>query len=43
MEKEGSRKNEREEDIIDVLNSNKSREYYDNILDWKEDGSLDWF
>ena len=34
-------KKEREEDIIEILNAEKSREYYDNILDWKEDGSLE--
>ena len=40
MEKEYSSQKDIEEDIIDVLNSEKSIEYYSNLIDWKEDGSL---
>ena len=36
MEKDNTHKKEREEDILEILNT----EYYDNLLEWKEDGSL---
>ena len=34
-------KEEREEDILEVLNAEDGRYYYDNLIDWKEDSSLE--
>ena len=41
MENDTTDKEERGDDILAVLNSEKGKEYYNNILDWKEDSSLD--
>ena len=41
MESDTTDKEDREEDILDVLNAEKGKYYYDNLIDWKEDSSLD--
>ena len=40
MENDITDKEEKEDDILEVLTSENSREYYDALLDWKEDSSL---
>ena len=40
MENDLTDKEEREEDILEILNAEKGKYYYDNLIDWKEDSSL---
>ena len=40
MENDTTYKKEREEDILEVLSDLKGQDFYDNLLDWKEDSSL---
>ena len=41
MENDLTDKEDREEDILEVLEAEDGRYYYDNLIDWKEDGSLE--
>ena len=40
MENDLTDKEEREEDILAILDAEDGRYYYDNLIDWKEDSSL---
>ena len=41
MENDNTNKKEREEDILEVLTAENNREYYADLIDWKEDSSLE--
>ena len=41
MEKDLTDKEEREEDILAILDAENVKDYYDKLLDWKEDSSLE--
>ena len=41
MENDMTDREEREEDILTILNSEKGKTYYGKLLDWKEDRSLE--